>query len=61
MINSTHAYEKLDTTLTKAEIQELCEYADKPVEQFLLSLGIEQHLRDILYFAIGCFEEREAG
>jgi len=57
IINSTHAYEKLDTTLSKDDINLLIEFKDKPISTFLKSLGIESHLSNILYYAIGCFEE----
>jgi hypothetical protein len=57
LINSTHAYEKLDTTLSKDEILHLVEYKDKPIKEFLEWLGIETHLQNILYFSIGSFEE----
>lgn len=35
IINSTHAYEKLDTTLSKDEISLLLDYKDKPIKLFL--------------------------
>jgi len=35
IINSTHAYEKLDTTLSKEEITLLIEYKNRPIKQFL--------------------------
>lgn len=57
IINSTHAYEKLDTTLSKDEITLLIEFKDQPITNFMAKLGIETHLQHILYFAIGCFEE----
>jgi RAB protein geranylgeranyltransferase component A len=57
IINSTHAYEKLDTTLSKDDISLLVEYKDRPISNFLKALGIDTHLSDILYYAIGCFEE----
>ena len=41
IINSTHAYEKLDTTLSKDDISLLVEYKDKPIASFLKILGIE--------------------
>lgn len=44
IINSTHAYEKLDTTLSKDEITMLVEFKDQPVKSFLEKLGIETHL-----------------
>jgi RAB protein geranylgeranyltransferase component A len=59
IINSTHAYEKLDTTLTKDEITMLLDFKDKPIREFLEQLGIETHLQNILYFAIGSFEESQ--
>lgn len=59
IINSTHAYEKLDTTLSKDEIRMLVEYKDRPIREFLEKLGIETHLQNILYFAIGSFEESQ--
>lgn len=59
IINSTHAYEKLDTTLSKDEISLLLDFKDKPIRLFLEQLGIESHLQNILYFAIGYFEESQ--
>lgn len=57
IINSTHAYEKLDTTLTKDEITLLIDYKDQPIPNFLAKLGVETHLENVLYFAIGAFDE----
>ena len=57
--HSTHEYEKLDTTLTKDEICLLVEYKDRPICEFLDKLGVETNLQNILYFAIGCFEESQ--
>ena len=44
IINSTHVYDKLDTTLSKDEITMLVEYKDLPIRTFLEKLGIETHL-----------------
>lgn len=44
MINSTRAYEKLDTTLSKEDIQMLLDFKDKPITEFLDSLKISLHL-----------------
>ena len=35
----------------------LVEFKDLPIKSFLDKLGIETQLQNILYYAIGCFEE----
>ena len=55
IINSTHVYEKLDIELTPAEFQQLYEHKDRPVAEFLRTLGIEGQLKAILLYAIGFF------
>ena len=57
MINSTRAYEKLDTTLSKEDISMLLDFKEKPITEFLESLSISLHLQNVLFYAIGSFEQ----
>lgn len=59
IMNSTHVYEKLDIELSAAEFQQLVDYRDKPIADFLQTLGIEGQLRDILLYAIGFFTSNQ--
>jgi RAB protein geranylgeranyltransferase component A len=44
IINSTRAYEKLDTTLSKEDIAMLLDFKDLKISEFLEKLGLQEHL-----------------
>lgn len=57
-INSTHIYDK-EIELSAEEQGRLYDSKDKPIREFLLEMGIEKRMQDILLYAIGNINENQ--
>ena len=57
-INSTHIFEK-EIDINQEEQTKILDNKDKPIRNFLESMGIEKKMQDILLYAIGGINENQ--